>query len=122
MNQETIAEYLDIPPDMISQAKLNLIESEAIALIKTIKHDLPASTDEWPQAIQSVLVRITARVFRNDIAGITGVTAISNTAGDYSQTKQFSDTGSGVWLSKQDKQIIRGGHGRAYEINTMEEL
>lgn len=122
LTRASLADYLEVDVENLSESRFELLKAEAVALILSVAPKLGEDVESWPLSAQSVGLRVLGRVYRADLAGLTGVTQLSNTNGDYSQSRTFGDgmSGDSLWLSKQDKAILRGfGGTKAYEIDLM---
>lgn len=72
-----------------------------------------------PDRIRRVVARMVARAYTdNDGSVPEGASSTSVTAGPFSRSFGFEPgaTSSGVWLSANDKQRLRGYRGRAFTV------
>lgn len=80
--------------------------------------------DTVPDAVKIVVSRMVARVLTNAAAGgpEPGVSQVQATMGLFGVTRGFSSdaTSGGVWLTRQDKSMLRpyGCRGRAGNVGT----
>lgn len=117
---EEFAEANDIPVGEVSPKRLEWLMREAEAVIRSYRPALPELTDEWPNAAKVVAMRVVSRAF--DAADVpAGATGQNFGAGPFSMSTSFESgsTNGGVWLSKQDRILLRGRGGGAYSVNMM---
>ena len=117
---EEFAEANDIPVDEVSPKRLEWLMREAEAVIRSYRPALPEHTDEWPNAAKVVAMRVVSRAF--DAVDVpAGATGQNFGAGPFSMSTSFEagSTNGGVWLSKQDRILLRGRGGGAYSVNMM---
>ena len=117
---EEFAEANDIPVDEVSPKRLEWLMREAEAVIRSYRPALPEYVDEWPNAAKVVAMRVVSRAFdAGDVPA--GATGQNFGAGPFSMSTSFEagSTNGGVWLSKQDRILLRGRGGGAYSVNMM---
>ena len=117
---EEFAEANDIPVDEVSPKRLEWLMREAEAVIRSYRPALPEHVDEWPNAAKVVAMRVVSRAF--DAVDVpAGATGQNFGAGPFSMSTSFEagSTNGGVWLSKQDRILLRGRGGGAYSVNMM---
>jgi len=117
---EEFAEANDIPVDKVSSKRLEWLMREAEAVIRSYRPALPEHTDEWPNAAKVVAMRVVSRAFdAGDVPA--GATGQNFGAVPFSMSTSFESgsTNGGVWLSKQDRILLRGRGGGAYSVNMM---
>ena len=117
---DEFAAYIDVPFDEVSGPSVTALQREARVLLRGFAPSLPADTDLWPESAKVVALRVVARGYLQLSSGLPGgVTSVSHSAEGFSQQLGF-ESGSaqaGLWLSKQDKQLLRGvGGSRAYSV------
>ena len=89
-------------------------------MIRSYRPALPEDTTEWPNAAKVVAMRVVSRAFdAGDVPA--GATGQNFGAGPFSMSTSFESgsTNGGVWLSKQDRILLRGRGGGAYSVNMM---
>ena len=117
---EEFAEANDIPVDEVSPKRLEWLMREAEAVIRSYRPALPEHVDEWPNAAKVVAMRVVSRAF--DAVDVpAGASSLNTSAGPFSMSTSFESgsTNGGVWLSKQDRILLRGRGGGAYSVNMM---
>ena len=117
---EEFAEANDIPLEEISAKRFEWLLNEAEAVIRAYRPALPESTSDWPNAAKVVAMRVVSRAFEaGDVPA--GASSLSTSAGPFSTSTSFESgaTNGGVWLSKQDRILLRGRGGGAYSVNMM---
>ena len=117
---EEFAEANDIPVDEVSPKRLEWLMREAEAVIRSYRPALPEHVDEWPNAAKVVAMRVVSRAFdAGDVPA--GASSLNTSAGPFSMSTSFESgsTNGGVWLSKQDRILLRGRGGGAYSVNMM---
>ena len=117
---EEFAEANDIPVDEVSPKRLEWLMREAEAVIRSYRPALPEHVDEWPNAAKVVAMRVVSRAFdAGDVPA--GASSLNTRAGPFSMSTSFESgsTNGGVWLSKQDRILLRGRGGGAYSVNMM---
>ena len=117
---EEFAEANDIPVDEVSPKRLEWLMREAEAVIRSYRPALPEHVDEWPNAAKVVAMRVVSRAFEaGDVPA--GASSLNTSAGPFSMSTSFESgsTNGGVWLSKQDRILLRGRGGGAYSVNMM---
>lgn len=117
---EEFAEANDIPIDEVSPKRLEWLMREAEAVIRSYRPALPEHVDEWPNAAKVVAMRVVSRAFdAGDVPA--GASSLNTSAGPFSMSTSFESgsTNGGVWLSKQDRILLRGRGGGAYSVNMM---
>ena len=117
---EDFAEANDIPVDEVSPKRLEWLMREAEAVIRSYRPALPEHVDEWPNAAKVVAMRVVSRAFdAGDVPA--GASSLNTSAGPFSMSTSFEpgSTNGGVWLSKQDRILLRGRGGGAYSVNMM---
>ena len=115
---EEFAEANDIPADEVSPKWLEWLMREAEAVIRSYRPALPEHVDEWPNAAKVVAMRVVSRAFdAGDVPA--GASSLNTSAGPFSMSTSFESgsTNGGVWLSKQDRILLRGRGGGAYSVN-----
>lgn len=115
---EEFAEANDIPVDEVSPKRLEWLMREAEAVIRSYRPALPEHVGEWPDAAKVVAMRVVSRAFDSgDVPA--GATGQNFGAGPFSMSTSFESgsTNGGVWLSKQDRILLRGRGGGAYSVN-----
>lgn len=115
---EEFAEANDIPVDEVSPKRLEWLMREAEAVIRSYRPALPEHVDEWPNAAKVVAMRVVSRAFdAGDVPA--GASSLNTSAGPFSMSTSFESgsTNGGVWLSKQDRILLRGRGGGAYSVN-----
>src|SRR5699024_6345167 len=76
--------------------------------------------DEWPDEAKVVAMRVVSRAFdAGDVPA--GASSLNTSAGPFSMSTSFEPgaTNGGVWLSKQDRILLRGRGGGAYSVTLM---
>lgn len=119
---ENFSSYTGMPVEDIAPERFEWLLAEAEALIRATKPSLPDDVAEWPQSAVIVGMRVVARAYAQESGSVPiGTTQQQNTAGPFSQSRSFSSdsTSGGLWLSKQDKFLLRGRGGGAYGIDTL---
>lgn len=117
---EEFAEANDIPIDEVGPKRLEWLMREAEAVIRSYRPALPEHVDEWPNAAKVVAMRVVSRAFdAGDVPA--GASSLNTSAGPFSMSTSFEagSTNGGVWLSKQDRILLRGRGGGAYSVNMM---
>ena len=117
---EEFAQANDIPLEEISESRFEWLLREAEAVIRSYRPALPEHVDEWPNAAKVVAMRVVSRAF--DAVDVpAGATGQNFGAGPFSMSTSFESgsTNGGVWLSKQDRILLRGRGGGAYSVNMM---
>ena len=117
---EEFAEANDIPLEEISESRFEWLLREAEAVIRSYRPALPEHVDEWPNAAKVVAMRVVSRAFdAGDVPA--GASSLNTSAGPFSMSTSFESgsTNGGVWLSKQDRILLRGRGGGAYSVNMM---
>ena len=117
---EEFAEANDIPVDEVSPKRLEWLMREAEAVIRSYRPALPEIVEEWPDAAKVVAMRVVSRAFdAGDVPA--GASSLNTSAGPFSMSTSFESgsTNGGVWLSKQDRILLRGRGGGAYSVNMM---
>ena len=117
---EEFAEANDIPVHEVSPKRFEWLMREAEAVIRSYRPALPAHVDEWPDAAKVVAMRVVSRAFEaGDVPA--GATGQNFGAGPFPMSTSFESgsTNGGVWLSKQDRILLRGRGGGAYSVNMM---
>ena len=112
---EEFAQANDIPLEEISESRFEWLLREAEAVIRSYRPALPEHVDEWPNAAKVVAMRVVSRAFdAGDVPA--GATGQNFGAGPFSMSTSFESgsTNGGVWLSKQDRILLRGRGGGAY--------
>lgn len=116
-----LMEYMGIDAGEVSQRRFELLLAETVALITAYAPKL-TDVDPWPDSAVSVALRVMSRSLQAELRGFSGVSSVSEGAGEFSQSLTFSDSvaNGGLWLSKQDKLLLRGFAGAsAYAVNLM---
>ena len=117
---EEFAQANDIPLEEISESRFEWLLREAEAVIRSYRPALPEHVDEWPNAAKVVAMRVVSRAWdAGDVPA--GATGQNFGAGPFSMSTSFESgsTNGGVWLSKQDRILLRGRGGGAYSVNMM---
>src|SRR5699024_10115068 len=117
---EEFAEANDIPLEEISESRFERLLREAEAVIRSYRPALPEHADEGPTAATVVAVRVVSRAFDAwDVPA--GASSLKTRAGPFSMSTSLESgtTNGGVWLSKQDRILLRGRGGGAYSVNMM---
>lgn len=117
---DEFAAYVDVPVDEVNAASLQALQREARVLLRGFAPALPADMSEWPESAVVVALRVVARGYLQQATGIPGgATSVSHSAEGFSQSFGFESGSSqtGLWLSKQDKQLLRGYGSKAYSID-----
>lgn len=118
INIADLAEYVGAKPEEISERRFQLLYAETVALITAYAPKL-AEVDQWPDAAISVALRIMGRALNAEMRGFTGVTQMSEGAGEFSQSLTFDQNANSgaLYLTKQDKLLLRGFAGQsAYSV------
>lgn len=121
----TLSEFCDyagISAEAVDSDRLNALKREAVVVLRSYVRDLPENVDDWPEAAKIVSLRVVSRGYLQADSGLPfGATSVSYGAEGYSHSYGFSDnsSGSALWLSKQDKALLRGlgGGARAYGLD-----
>lgn len=96
-----------VPADESGQVE-NLID-QAVAAIEGYLH--PAGIPyPIPRAVRAVAVRMVVRSLRSEDAGLQpGMSGEMHVAGSFTHQRNFSSSASdgGVWMNRQDKQMLR---------------
>ena len=117
---EEFAQANDIPLEEISESRFEWLLREAEAVIRSYRPALPEDTADWPNAAKVVAMRVVSRAF--DAVDVpAGASSLNTSAGPFSMSTSFESgsTNGGVWLSKQDRILLRGRGGGAYSVNMM---
>lgn len=117
---DEFAEANDIPVESVSPKRLEWLTREAEAVIRSYRPALPEDVGEWPNAAKVVAMRVVSRAFEaGDVPA--GASSLSTSAGPFSTSTSFESgaTSGGVWLSKQDRILLRGRGGGAYSVDMM---
>lgn len=117
---EEFAEANGMPLEEISPTRFEWLLKEAEAVIRSYRPALPEGTDDWPTAAKVVAMRVVSRAFdAGDVPA--GASSLNTSAGPFSMSTSFEpgSTSGGVWLSKQDRILLRGRGGGAYSVNMM---
>src|SRR5699024_5881722 len=117
---EEFAEANDIPVDEVSPKRLEWLMREAEAVIRSYRPALPEDTTDWPNAAKVVAMRVVSRAFdAGDVPA--GASSLNTSAGPFSMSTSFESgsTTGGVWLSKQDRILLRSSCGGANSVNMM---
>lgn len=91
---------------------LGHLTDEAQLLIESFTHG-DYEQPEVPTAVRTVANRMIARSFNAD-PSLEGVTQVSNTNGPFNQSRTYVAGGTGLFLSKADRQMLsklRDGFG-----------
>lgn len=106
-----------------------LEEASALVLAYLGCDPTDPDTGEVPEPVSIVTSRMVARVLRQEAAtapGLVGATSATDTAGPFSQTRQYPAgiTSGAPWTTAADKAILgpyqcAGADGKAYEIDTV---
>ena len=115
---EEFAQANDIPLEEISESRFEWLLREAEAVIRSYRPALPEDTADWPNAAKVVAMRVVSRAFEaGDVPA--GASSLSTSAGPFSTSTSFESgaTNGGVWLSKQDRILLRGRGGGAYSVD-----
>ena len=121
---EEFAAYLDTPIEDINSALVDQLVREVSVLIRYEDGSLPEDTNLWPEVAKVVGLRAVARGYDRRQSGVP-INAESSTvtAGPFSQNLAFgsSSSGNALWLTKDDKKLLRGaaGRGGAFTVNLM---
>ena len=109
-----------MPLEEISAKRLGWLMREAEAVIRSYRPALPEHVEEWPNAAKVVAMRVVSRAF-NAVDVPAGASSLNTSAGPFSMSTSFESgsTNGGVWLSKQDRILLRGRGGGAYSVNMM---
>ena len=117
---DEFAAYIDVPVDEVSEPSVTALQREARVLLRGFAPSLPEDADLWPESAKVVALRVVARGYLQLSSGLPGgVTSVSHSAEGFSQQLGFESGSSqaGLWLSKQDKQLLRGvGGSKAYSV------
>lgn len=116
---DDFAAYVDLPVEDIDDARLALLEREALALINGYCGDAKGS--DAPE-VEIVALRVVARAWGGSGANM-GASQHSMSAGPFSQSLSFGDGGSGaLYLAKADKALLDSVFGRkggAYGVSLL---
>lgn len=96
-----------VPEDEVGQVE-SLID-QAVSAVEGYLHPavIPFPT---PRAVRTVVVRMVVRSLRSEDGGVMpGMSGEMHVAGSFTHQRQFSSSASdgGVWMNKQDKQMLR---------------
>lgn len=110
----------EIPVEEIDERRFSWLLTETEALIRAYRPGLPEDVSEWPKAAEVVAMRVMSRSYNAGDVPV-GASQQQVTAGSFSHSTSFSSdsTGGGVWLTKQDRILLRGRGGGAYGVDTM---
>lgn len=113
---EDLAEFLEVEEQDLNATRVRILSSKAAALIRQYAPWLPELVEHWPQDVRDLGLTVVARAIEQ--AGNAGVDSVSVTAGPFSQTRNYSSDSGTVWLTKQEKEFLRGDGGtRAYGVD-----
>src|SRR5699024_6265283 len=117
---EEFAEANGMPVDEVIPKRLEGLMREAEAVIRSYRPALPEDTADWPNAATVVAMRGVSRAFDAG-DGAARASSLNTGAGSFSMSTSFESgsTNGGVWLSKQDRILLRGRGGGAYSVNMM---
>lgn len=117
---EEFADYVSSDIEDIDSGLVSSLKREASVMIRRIGKNLPADTDEWPEAAKVVGLRVVARGYDRKLSEIPpGLESISHTGGPFSQNMNFGNSsGAVLWLSKEDR-LLLGAGGGAYTVGLM---
>lgn len=108
--------------DSVNSDRLDVLRREAAVLIGSYVRRLPEDTSQWPEVAKIVALRVVSRAYANAVNGLPeGATSVSYGGGPFSQSISFSESASNssLWLTKQDKALLRsiGGGSSAYSVD-----
>ena len=119
----TIGDFADaneIPVEDVDEGRFTWLMIEAEALIRAYRPSLPEDVNDWPQSAVVVAMRVVSRGY---LAGDNpvGATQEQTTAGSFTHSMSFSgDAVSGsLWLTKQDRVLLRGRGAGAFGVDLM---
>lgn len=116
------AEANQIPVEDVDEARFGWLLTEAEALIRAYRPGLPEDVNAWPQSAVVVAMRAVSRAYgAGDLP--VGASQQQVTAGSFSHSTTFSSdsTSGGVWLTKQDRVLLRGRGAGAFSVSTLPE-
>lgn len=114
-----LAEFLEIPADELNATKVRVLSSKAEVLIRQYV-SLPDDVGDWPQDVRDLGLTVVARAITQ--SSVEGVASESTTAGPFSTSRSYSSDAGTVWLTKAEKQMLRGvGGSRAYGVSMLPE-
>ena len=118
----TIGDFADavgVPVEDVDEKRFSWLLSEAEALLRAYRPSLPDDVSEWPKNAVTVAIRVLARGYDNTVQ--PGVSQQQASAGPISFSTSYSSDSSagGLWLSKQDRILLRGRGGGAYAVDTL---
>lgn len=112
-----LAEFLELTVDELNATKVRVLSSKAEALIRQYA-TLPDDVGLWPQDVRDLGLTVVARAITQ--SNVEGVASESTTAGPFSTSRSYSSDVGTVWLTKAEKQMLRGvGGSRAYGVSML---
>lgn len=115
---QDLADFMEVPVESLNAVKVRVLASKAEALIRHVAGDLDEDTELWPDDVRDLGLSVVARALEQ--SAMSGVESTSVTAGPFSQSRNFSSDAGTVWLTKQEKLLLRGDTGGgAFMVDTM---
>lgn len=116
------AQYIGADSGEVDVARVGALRREAEVIIRAYVRRLPDDVATWPEVAKVVALRAVSRAYANAANGLPeGATSVSYGGGPFTQSIGFSESGSNssLWLTKQDKDLLRGigGGSSAYSVD-----
>lgn len=115
---QDLADFMEVEVEELNSTRVRVLSSKTEALIRRVARDLPDEVDAWPDDVRDLGLSVVARALEQ--ASVAGVESTSMTAGPFSQSRSFSSDAGTVWLTKQEKLLLRDDSGGgAFMVDTM---